>query len=74
VLGSLRRECLDWLIVLGEQHLMGILREYFDHYNRSRPHRALELQPPRPDPCPVVGEIVCTQRLHGLINEYSRAA
>ena len=74
VLGSLRRECLDWLIVLGERHLMGILREYFDHYNRFRPHRALELQPPRPDPCPVVGEIVCTQRLHGLINEYSRAA
>jgi putative transposase len=74
MLGTLRRECLDWLIVLGERHLTSILCEYFDHYNRSRPHRALELQPPRPDLCSSVGDIVCIQRLHGLINEYSRAA
>jgi putative transposase len=72
VLGSLRGECLDWLIVLGERHLMRILCEYFEHYNRSRPHRALELQP-RPDHCLAVGEIACIQR-HGLINDYSRAA
>ena len=40
VLGSPRRECLDWLIILGERHLVQVLREYFDHYNRARPHRA----------------------------------
>ena len=74
LLGSLRRECLDWLIILGERHLVQVLREYFDHYNRARPHRALALRPPEPQPIPDGGVIVRKQRLHGLINEYSRAA
>jgi putative transposase len=34
VRGSLRRECLDWLIILGELHLVQVLHEYLDHYNR----------------------------------------
>jgi len=46
--GSLRRECLDWLIILGERHLVQVLREYFDHYNRARAHPALGLRPPEP--------------------------
>jgi putative transposase len=74
LLGSLRRECLDWLIILGERHLVQVLREYFDHYNRARPHRALGLRPPDPQPILERGLIVRRQRLHGLINEYSRAA
>jgi putative transposase len=74
LLGSLRRECLDWLIILGERHLVQVIREYFDHYNRARPHRALGLRPPEPPPILDVGQIVRTRRLHGLINEYSRAA
>ena len=74
VLGSLRRECLDWLIILGERHLIQVLRQYFDHYNRGRPHRALHLRPPEPQPILDGGEIVRRQRIHGLINEYSRAA
>ena len=74
VLGSLRRECLDWLIILGERHLVQVLREYFDHYNRARPHRALRLRPPEPQPIPDDGLIVRRQRLHGLINENSRVA
>ena len=68
VLGSLWRECLDWLIILGERHLVQVLREYFDHYNRARPHRALGLRPPEPQPIPDGGVIVRRQRL-GLINE-----
>ncbi len=74
LLGSLRRECLDWLIILGERHLVQVIREYFDHYNRARPHRALGLRPPEPPPILDGGLIVRTQRLHGLINKYSRAA
>jgi putative transposase len=74
VLGSLRRECLDWLIILGECHLVQVLCEYFDHYNRARPHRALGLRPPEPQLILDAGPIACRQRLHGLINEYARAA
>jgi transposase InsO family protein len=74
VLGTLRRECLDWLIILDERHLVQVLHEYFDHYNRARPHRALVLRPPDPQPILEGGLIVRRQRLHGLINEYSRAA
>jgi putative transposase len=53
------------------------LRVYFDHYNRERPHRALELRPPeldeRRERSPV-GEIRRRDRLGGLIHEYYRAA
>ena len=63
-----------WLYVLGERHLVWVLREYFDHYNRARPHRALRLRPPEPQQIPDGGEIVRRQRLHSLINEYSRVA
>jgi putative transposase len=74
LLGTLRRECLDWLIIMGERHLVEVLQEYFEHYNRARPHRALDLRPPAPQPMPHRGRVGCRQRLHGLINEYSRAA
>ena len=43
VIGTLRRECLDHLIVLNERHLLHVLREYITHYNAKRPHRALAL-------------------------------
>src|SRR5262249_41297103 len=46
--GTIRRECLDWLLVLGQRHLERILRDYVDHYNAARPHRALGLVPPAP--------------------------
>ncbi len=65
---------LDWLIILGPGHLERVLGEYVDHYNRARPHRGLQLQPPngaagRPSP---VGGINRRVRLGGLIHEYSR--
>ena len=41
LIGTIRRECLDFLIPLGERHLKRILREYIRHYNRGRPHSAL---------------------------------
>src|SRR6266540_1095480 len=72
--GSVGRECLDWLIILGRRHLERVLTEYADHYNRARPHRGLQLQPPdgeiglvRP-----AGEVRCSPRPGGLLREYSR--
>ena len=46
LIGSIRRECLDHLIVLGEGQLRRILREYFDYYNEVRPHQSLEKNSP----------------------------
>jgi putative transposase len=77
---TLREECLDWLLVVGRRHLERVLREYVDHYNRERPHRALELRPP--DPAPQViplrprhqAGVSRRDRLGGLIHEYAWAA
>jgi putative transposase len=74
---TVRSECLDWLLVLNRRHLERVLRIYVDHYNRHRPHRALELQPPEPDERqdrPLAREIRRRDRLGGLIHEYHRAA
>jgi len=43
---TVRSECLDWLLILNRRHLESVLRIYVDHYNRERPHRALERRPP----------------------------
>ena len=74
---TVRAECLDWLLILNRRHLERVLRVYVDHYNRERPHRALELRAPesveRPERSPA-GEIRRRDRLGGLIHEYYRAA
>ena len=71
-----RRECLDYVLVLGERHLGRILREYVKHYNEERPHRGLSLQTPEPRPTlnRADGEVVRVVRLSGSINEYHRLA
>jgi transposase InsO family protein len=74
VIGTLRRECLDHLIVLDEHHLSLILREFVDYYNQDRPHRTLELQTPDPRPRPVTGRIHSRPVLSGLHHAYERAA
>jgi putative transposase len=43
---TIRAECLDWLLILNRRHLERVLRVYVNHYNRQRPHRALDLRPP----------------------------
>ena len=48
--GSVRRECLDRLLILGHRQLEHVLRVYVRHYNRRRPHRALDLKPPDTTP------------------------
>lgn len=73
-IGTTRRECLDWILILNRRHLERVLAEWFEHYNRSRPHRALALQSPiaRSDPVTTIGRVVCTERLGGLLREYGR--
>jgi transposase InsO family protein len=48
LIGTLRRECLDWIIPLNERQLRSVVREWATHYNRGRPHMALG--PGLPDP------------------------
>ncbi len=74
LLGSLRRESLDWLLVWDERHLLRILRQYFCHYNHARPHRALGLRAPDPPRATAQGQVVRVPRVAGLINEYVRVA
>jgi putative transposase len=72
-----RRECLDLLLIVGRRHLEAVLAEYVEHYNGHRPHRSLELRPPRgPTVIPAItgGQMVRRTHVHGLINEYSRQA
>jgi transposase InsO family protein len=57
VIGTLRRECLDHLIILDEHHLISVLREFVAYYNRERPHPTLGLQTPEPRPRPTAGPI-----------------
>jgi len=74
--GTLRRECLDHLLVYGERHLRRILTEYSRHYNGHRPHQSREQRPPLHEPGPVVDvttRIRHTRVVHGLISEYRKA-
>jgi len=74
VIGTLRRECLDHIIVLDEQDLMSVLAEFVRFYNQERPHRTLDLQTPEPRPRPTAGPIRSRPMLNGLHHVYERAA
>jgi transposase InsO family protein len=74
---TVRSECLDWLLIINRRHLEHVLRVFVDHYNRERPHRALDLHSPRTDTAQEPsrsGTILRRDRLGGLIHEYHRAA
>ena len=75
---TVRTECLDWLLILGPRQLDHVLRVFVEHYNRERPHRALDQRPPTPPPpspppAPAA-PVKRRDRLGGLIHEYHRAA
>jgi putative transposase len=75
--GTLRRECLDHLLIYGEGHLRQILAEYARHYNEHRPHQSREQQPPLYEPAQPIdmtARITRTPVVRGLISEYRRAA
>jgi putative transposase len=73
---TVRSECIDRILIFGEQHLRTLLTAYAAHYNGRRPHRSLDLRPPA-DGADVIrlpiGRIQRRQVLGGLINEYERA-
>jgi len=74
---TIRTEVTDRMLIFGERHLRSVLAHYAAHYNRQRPHRALQLRPPRPQtpvPKPVHGKIRRRPILGGLINQYEAAA
>src|SRR5271170_603488 len=64
VIGTIRRECLDWLIPLSESHLRGILKSRIVHYNAGRPHMALG--PGVPDPPPQIQHNIAPILRHRL--------
>jgi transposase InsO family protein len=82
LIGTLSRECLDWIIPLGEGHLRSVVREWAAHYNRGRPHSALRAVPEPPPGMPTdlqpdrhclpAGQRVLAKPiLGGLHHEYS---
>jgi transposase InsO family protein len=76
VIGTLRRECFDHLIVLSERHAQHLLAEFRDGYNEDRVHLALGKDAPdhRPDEPAELGKVVAFPRLGGLHHRYSRQA
>ena len=79
-IGTVRRECLDRMLILNRRHLERALPVYIRHYNEHRPHRSLDHRPPIEEPPPGTETIVDLDHVHrrdllgGLIHEYKAAA
>jgi len=77
---TVRRECLDRILIYNTRHLLAVLGEYLAHYNEHRPHQGRGQRPPDHDKLPVpVADLNATRVrhrniVHGLINEYDQAA
>ncbi len=76
VIGNLRRNCLDHVIVLSEQHLRRILRMYLEYYHGSRTHLALDKDAPerRKHESPDGGKVIALPMVGGLHHRYTRRA
>jgi hypothetical protein len=76
LIGSIRRECLDHIIVRSEGHLRRVLSRYFDYYHRSRTHLSLEMDCPEPRAVqpPEEGDVVELSEVGGLHHRYERRA
>jgi transposase InsO family protein len=72
LIGTLRRECLDQVVIFGEAHLRRILSAYAAYYNRARPHLALQKDAPLRRAVQRVGSIVAIPVLAGLHHQYVR--
>jgi hypothetical protein len=71
-IGSIRRECLDHVVVFGEQHLHHLLRSYANYYNSARTHLSINKDAPSPRTVHAVGRILPTPFLGGLHHLYVR--
>jgi transposase InsO family protein len=76
VIGSIRRECLDHVIILSEAHLCRVLHAYLAYYNTARPHQSLHNNSPHPRVVqrPSGGRIIAIPQVDGLHHCYQRAA
>jgi len=72
LIGSVRRECVDHIIVLGERHLRHVLLSYMKYYNEVRTHLSLDKDAPVPRAVGTVGHILCLPVLGGLHHQYVR--
>jgi transposase InsO family protein len=73
LIGSIRRECVDHIIVLGEAHLRRILKFYARYYNKTRTHLALDKDAPVSRPVQRIGVVRSLAILGGLHHHYARA-
>ena len=72
LIGSIRRDCLDHVVVFGERHLRHVLKLYKRYYNESRTHLSLNKDAPIPRAAQVVGRIVSLPTLGGLHHQYAQ--
>jgi putative transposase len=79
LLGSIRRECQDHIVIVSEAHLRRVLKEYMTYFNRSRPHQGIDQCVPEPDTSSsprmgIIGKVIAFPVLGGLHHDYQRAA
>ncbi len=76
MIGSIRRECLDHIVISNERHLRRVPSSYVDYYHRTRAH--LSLDKDCPDPRPVIprriGRVIAFPQVSGLHHRYERLA
>jgi transposase InsO family protein len=72
LIGSIRRECLDHVVVIGERHLRHVLACYLEYYNAARTHLSLDKDTPIGRVVQSVGRITCRPVLGGLHHQYAR--
>jgi transposase InsO family protein len=72
LIGSIRRECIDHVIVFGERHLRHLLRSYLDYYNETRTHLSLDKDAPVSRAIEAVGRVFGRPVLGGLHHQYGR--
>jgi transposase InsO family protein len=72
LIGSIRRECVDHLLVFGERHLRRVLRSYAEYYNEMRTHRSLNKDAPLYRPVQRIGRILPRPLIGGLHHQYVR--
>ena len=79
LLGSVRRECLDHIMIINEAQLRRLLKEYISYFNHSRPHQGIDQRVPEPKeslglPAGATGRVIAFPVLGGLHHEYRHAA
>jgi putative transposase len=76
VIGSIRRECLDHIVIFNERHLRRVLSSYIDYYQRTRTHLSLDKDCPDPRPImpPLIGKVIAIPQVGGLHHRYERLA